>query len=348
MMRFTVATTKLRDAVTRTCAVVPRRSAFQALEQVKVCAGDGVTLYATDLEVGVGIRLDAEVHEGGSVCVNAASLRSILCSTGAETLDVHTEDNTLVLESSRSLFRLPASNEFPELWQCSGQGSILARQLPDALRHLVRFVCKDESRPALTGVLFEFKGDLLTLVATDNYRLGRFSFSLSCSLDRQFILPLRAVKAFCAVFNCTDLVTFYSHGSGVLFRTDTTELFAVPLNCAYPDYHKVFPESFVATVEVDRRELISALREVSCIHGITGVAVFPETVLLRAHSDVGTVERRVEAKGDGEVETCVNVKYLLEGLEMFGDESVVLCFSGWRFSPLVIQRDYLLMPVVQQ
>jgi len=352
-MRFTVATAKLRDAVSKACVVTPRRPAFYALEQVKIfCAGDGATLYATDLEVGVGIGVNAEVYEDGSVCVNAASLRSILHSIKAGKLDVYTEGYALVLESPHLLFKLPTYSDFPELWQCSGQGDTITCQLSGALRHLSRFVSKDETKLALTGVLFEFKDNTLTLVATDCYRLGRFSFPCGrdlglCRENRQFILPLKAVRAFCTVFDCASSVTLFTCSSGVIFRADAAELFVVPLNCVYPDYRKVFPEDFVATVEVDRRELINALREVSCIHQIADVVVSRGMILLKARSEVGAVDRRVEAKGDGEIETSVNTRYLTEGLEMFDDEKVVLRFSG-QLSPIVIQNDYLLMPVRQQ
>jgi DNA polymerase sliding clamp subunit (PCNA homolog) len=94
------------------------------------------------------------------------------------------------------IFGLP-DEEFPAFPSFKDAKSFTLRQaeLRDGLRRTSYAISVDETRYVLNGILFSFKDNKLTLVATDGRRLALFDSDLEFphSHERDFIVPTKAV-----------------------------------------------------------------------------------------------------------------------------------------------------------
>ena len=78
-MKFQIDNENLLQGLGRIQAIVERRSTLPILSNVLIKAdGDGITLAATDLEVGVVSTHPAEIERGGSVTLAAKKLFEIV------------------------------------------------------------------------------------------------------------------------------------------------------------------------------------------------------------------------------------------------------------------------------
>src|SRR3990172_11025561 len=90
-----------------------------------------------------------------------------------------------------------AEDEFPPLPKLAAGKALKLEQvvLRDMLRKTAYAVSNDETRYVLNGVFMSFKGDKLTLVATDGRRLALIEHELEVpkGAESEFILPTKAV-----------------------------------------------------------------------------------------------------------------------------------------------------------
>src|SRR5436305_10103275 len=102
----------LLEAFGMVSGVVTARSTKPILQNVKLVAdGDGSTLMATDLEVGIRYRvLGVKVDQPGAVILPTARVGSILRSSSDEELALESDRDQLVVRGLHAEFKLPSED----------------------------------------------------------------------------------------------------------------------------------------------------------------------------------------------------------------------------------------------
>jgi len=170
--------TALTHGIQVASGVVPHRSPKPALACVKFeVRKDGITLLATDLEVGIRLGLaKMEVQEPGDALLPAERLGAILRELEAETITLTGADQAAEITAPGSRFKMLGDNpaDFPSVPEFPDSGAFTLN--PDdllAMIHRVIFAtARENTRYALNGVLWEVEGANLSLVATDGRRLA--------------------------------------------------------------------------------------------------------------------------------------------------------------------------------
>ena len=141
-------------------------------------AGDRLRLVATDLEfISLETMIGAEVREEGAVTVPARLLTEVIGSLSAGDLSLAADDrHALAVESARSSFRIRGMSaaDFEMLPELDHPLSFELAQhdLFALLSQTVFATSRDETRPILTGALFNISPGGLEVVSTDTYRLA--------------------------------------------------------------------------------------------------------------------------------------------------------------------------------
>ena len=132
-----------------------------------------------------------------------------------------------------------------------------AERIKRLLTHLP-FISKAELRPALTGILLDYDGDIKS-VSTDGHLMKVINRGKSNGIEEKKILPTKALKTL-SVPPLTP-VEVLSSDSHVLFRrSDGVELYSRWIDEAYPDY-KPFVEDWnlESSATFNVKELLSAI-----------------------------------------------------------------------------------------
>jgi DNA polymerase-3 subunit beta len=131
---------------------------------------------ATDLRVGLRLRVPAQVARTGRALIPARQLLGILREAVEEELTIRSEPGRVLVRGGDSVFELrgddPAS--FPALPACPDGpfGEIPAGALRRAIQRTLFAAGKAATRHSRRGVLWEIEPDQVRLVATDNRRLA--------------------------------------------------------------------------------------------------------------------------------------------------------------------------------
>ena len=177
-MRFSIERDTLTDAVAWVARALPNRPVLPILSGLLLTAetDGGLTLSCFDYEVSARIRVEADVTEPGTVLVPGRLLAEItrsLPGLPVELDDGAGPDITLTCgAASFTLVTLPVE-EYPELPDLPVlAGTVDGGVLTAAISQVVPAASKDDTLPILTGVNIELRGDVMTLAATDRYRLA--------------------------------------------------------------------------------------------------------------------------------------------------------------------------------
>ena len=174
-MRFVVERDVLAEAVAWVARSLPSRPVLPILSGLLLqAAPDGLTLSCFDYEVSARIHVEADVAEPGVALVPGRLLAEITRSLPGHPVEVDDTDDVTVTcgPASFSLVTLPVGEypRLPELPRLAGtvDGGVFAT----AIGQVTPAASRDDTLPVITGVNVEIDGDVITMVATDRYRLA--------------------------------------------------------------------------------------------------------------------------------------------------------------------------------
>ena len=298
--------------------------------------GGRLRLSSTNLEVAINTWVGGKIEEEGELTVPARLVNDYVNNIAAEKISISTQNQTLFLEAEKAKTHIKglSSDEFPLIPRV-GQGvytKIKAGLLEEGIKEVSFASAFSETQPEISGVLFFFEGNTLTLAATDRYRLAEAKIELSekVSSSKSVIIPTRGVNEAARVINKGAVDVYITEGQ-VMFKTEETELLSRLIDGQYPDYKQIIPKNFVTEAEVSRGELIQSLKAASLFASESNnieldLAPQNKQVVIKSQSSqTGDSEIRLDAQITGQKNSIVfNYRYIIECLNNLPDEKVIL------------------------
>ncbi|MGH3847979.1 MAG: DNA polymerase III subunit beta, partial [Pseudonocardiaceae bacterium] len=276
-MRFRAERDALVDAMaTAARAAATRGGALPALSGIRMALTDGrLHLAGSDLDLTVQVELGVAGDESG-VCVVPARLATDIVRAlepGGVTLAV--EGGEAIISSGRSQFavRLLPAEEFLRLPEVSGDAvGLEASSLVSALHQVVPAASKDDSRPILTGVLFEAESAGLRLVSTDSYRLALRDLPGTTLLaeGQSVLVPSRALGELARLLGGAERVDLWLGSDEASFsvvsaKETTVRLTTRLLEGDFPNYRQLIPPHYPNRLSIAKEPLLDAVRRVKLL-----------------------------------------------------------------------------------
>ena len=370
-MQLTIERSALLRSLAHVQSVVERRNTIPILNNVLMEAASGaITFTATDMELTISEKVEADVGGQGAVTASAHTLYDIVrklpdgAQVGLETGD---GDGQLALRSGRSNFQLaslppadfPALNdeEQPHHFALSAAS---ARALIDQTRFAIS---TEETRYYLNGIYLHAADQdgtpVLRAVATDGHRLARFDVPLpdGAADIPGVIVPRKMVNEWRKLIDETDSeISVGLSDTKMTLSFDDATLTSKLIDGTFPDYQRVVPEGNDNILEVDCRSFSQAVDRVSTISTEKSRAVKlslnPGTMTLSATSlDQGRAEEEIEVDYDADpMEIGFNSRYLLDIAERIQGEKARFRLGDGSSAAIVGDVDdanalYVVMPM---
>lgn len=361
-------TTK-RDALVSQLSVVSRavstRAATQALSGILLSASEEeVSLAATDGEMGLRTKLEADVAGGGSALLPGRLLAELARSLGEDSVEIELREAERDVEirsggSSFHLRVLPAE-DFPSLPELGEQPlKIPAAALAETVELVAPAASRDDMRPVLTGVLVSASGEEMTMVATDSYRLAVKRTELESAIggELEANIPAKALRELGRLVGGGELeeVAVSLLANQAVFQAGSILLNTRLIDGQFPNFRQLLPESYEHDVRLPRPEFLDVVRRVSQLAQRNAPLRLSfssgELKISASTPDVGDAEEAMPAAFEGEpLEIGFNPEFLREGIEsVAGDEVLLRLISPLRPGLLqpVDNEDfrYLVMPI---
>jgi DNA polymerase-3 subunit beta len=361
-MWFTCEKNILQEAINTVQKATSSKTTYPILEGILIKAvDDKIILTATDLDLGIETYVNADVHQNGSIVLNSKLFGEFVRKLPNEDITLKIENNNVYITCQKSEFAIVGNNpsEFPQLPSINENSMYEISQ--DILRNMIKqtifAIAQDETRPILTGVLFEVKDGVLSFVALDGYRLALKSCEIGNKNNISAVIPGKTLNEISKILEPSEeIVKITFTPNHILFNLGNTKIISRLLDGEFINYRQIIPDEYRLRVRANVGALMDSIERASLLarEGRTNLITFDikeDKLAITSNSQMGKVYEEVKILLEGqELKIRFNARYFLDVLRGIDSEEVYLEFSA-NVSPCIIKKCddndyiYLVLPV---
>jgi DNA polymerase-3 subunit beta len=345
------------------------------LNNVMIEAKNGnIKLTTTNLEIGIVCVVRGRVEIEGNFTVESKTISDYISLLPNKKISIEQKENKLIIETENYKTKIigQSAEEFPLIPQIEKKifYSANVNEFKKALAQVIFAVSGSETRIELSGVLFSFNKNTLTLAATDSYRLAEKALDIKTNGqdegDKKIIIPSRTLQELVRILSGIqdgegeNEIKFYLSENQILFTIGSTELVSRLIEGQYPDYKQIIPAEVKTKAIINRAELTRAVKA-SALFSKTGIndinldlpAGKNKVVVSSASGQTGENTAELEADVDGgDNGVVINYKYFLDGLNNIESENVKINIIDSN-TPCILGPEkgdsylYIIMPIKQ-
>ena len=323
--------------------IVERKNTIPILANVLIQAdkSGGVSLLATDLDVGLRSKCEATVTKPGTLTLPAKKLFEIV--NALPDTDIRIEEDkggksvTVAADRFESKMQTLPASEFPTP---PSDGGLSEASLPGAaLKRLIshtRFaITSEDTRYFLNGAQLVLRPDSMSMIATDGHRLALVTVKESAGQDAksEVLLPRKTLNEVSRLIDGGAPVEFAQGENHLFFRTDSRLLISRKIDANFPAYERVIPKSNDKSIEFDRDRLAAAVKRVRLLSNERSKAVRvvmgkDQVEITSSTPEVGEAHEVLPVDYSGPaMQICFNADYVDNFLSVVETESVLLEFK---------------------
>lgn len=352
-MKFIISRTELFNQLQLMEKVMPTKASVPILENVLfTLRNDKLTLMASNLETSLVAEIAVtNVQEEGSVAM-PHDLISWLKAQPEQPLTITVDEQTfqikIVTATGNSELAGFDPQEFPSIPEVEKVSTISfpAATLSDGLSKTIFATSDDPQRlPAMTGIFFDMSGEYATFVSTDSHKLVRYRRpDVAVENHSSFILPKKpAIVLSTILAKESGSVDVCFDGKNASFVLSGYTLVCRLIDATFPAYASVIPANNLNKVEVDRVELLQAVKRTATLAPTT-----TELIRIKLTGNQITISAQDidYARGGAERLTCqyegeemeigFKASYLIALLENLGMSDLRIELSAPQFAGLFL------------
>ncbi len=341
-MRIEVEQKRLESALERVVPVVATsRRVMPIWTHLYLEALEGeLRLVGSNGEQWVESKIPVQIELPGTVVVPAEILSDLVSLFRAGRLRLESGDRYgLILsmgDSSYHLAGLPHDQyPFPPRWEGRTRLTIPFLLLREMVDSVLFAVSKEEFRTVLTGVLMEYDGRHLRLVATDTYRLavreeliGTEPGQPEMPVKEVALVPFKAVQLLRKLPE-TEAILVQWDRSWVAFIGEGTHLITKQIEGQYPNYQRVIPQEFSCRWVLETEPFREALHRAYLIARTDSSKVILRTegekLVITAQTETSFAKEVIPLVREGDdLQIAFNAKYLLDLLSVLESRQIAI------------------------
>ena len=353
-MKFEIVRDELLDGLNDVMKAISQKVAIPILTGIKIEVDEkGMTMTGSDSDITICTFIPAErdgeqliqVTEKGSIVLQARVFSEIVRKLPTNDVKIDVKDGLQTLiKSGKSEFKLIGSNpdDYPVLPEIKDEHSfsLPSNLMKSIIRETVFAVSQQETRPILTGVLWEANEGRLSCVATDSHRLARRLTSPENmpTIPFSLVIPGKSLQELNKILgDNNDPIEIIIANQQILFKLNNVLFYSRLLEGNYPDTSRLIPTESKTSVIVNGRSLLQAIDRASLLareerNNIVRFSANDEKVLeISSNSpEVGNVEEIVEAiaiTGE-ELKISFSAKYMMDALRAIDGQDIEIQFTG--------------------
>lgn len=289
-MKFSSNTEVLNELLNKVMPIIPQKTSIVVLQYLYFdLEGNNLKVIATNEELSIQTIITVEGSEDGKVLVPAKKFADIIRSFG-KSGDVHftvnQSNNEIQINFGKGRFKFSGiqPDEFVDIGYLfgpieipeNGEGVVdelitaefEAGEFPKIADRTLFAVSTEDYKPAMTGVLFQFRSTTLTTVSTDGFRLNRYVINKENKVYPEkfdVIIPANSVEFLKKVNVPAKMVVIKEDLAPkyLRFEYDRTMFTTRIIREKYPPYETIIPTSYNYKALVPLEQFISVIKRTS-------------------------------------------------------------------------------------
>lgn len=360
-LNCTVSRSDLMEGLNSLQNITNKRVTLAILSNILIEAEeDGIVLTGTDLEVGLRIKIPAEINGQGILTLPSRKIFEIVRESGSENITIQeTENSWVVISAGLSTYNLAglASDEFPEFPKFDENNfvSFEAGIFSDLIDKVIFSVANEEENAySLTNVLFEKEKkderSYIRMISSDGHRLSIMEKDVATDIDLLTIqegtlIPKKGIqelKKFCDNRDSVEI----SFEKEKLIAKDNDSVMVIRLKQGdFPQYRAIVNAVQLENkITIERRPFLDSLKRINLFtedifHTIQLEIGNGKMILSSQNVDLGNAKDIQDILYDGEpLLLGFNCRYFIEALQVMECDSVDAYINS-NNSPCLMKSD---------
>ncbi len=344
---------------------VTNKSSLPILDNILLISDEnGFRLLGNDLQLGIETgNIDAQRLKNGIIALDAKMFSEIVRKLPKNDVEIIVDEkNITTIKCGKSKFEILGVNghEFPKLPIIEKDKFIKlnCNKLRDMIRKTIFSVAITESKPVLTGELFEISTNNFNIVAVDGHRIAFINNNVESDINLEVVIPSKTLNDITKIMPTEQdaNVELFFTDKHVLFQTSECTVVSTLLEGEYIKYEQIFTEDYKTKINIEKSELISALERSMLLSkesqkSPVKLDIKEDLLAITSNSEIGNCYEEVNIIVEGDLlQIAFNPKYLLDSLKSIEDDKVDLFFTT-SLSPCIIKGEkevnqkYLILPL---
>ncbi len=274
-MKFTIQTDILKKGLEIVNHATASITTTPILENILIKVNfKNIVLTSNNLEMAIehvisdGINIDSE----WAFCVPSKLFTSYISLINDDEIQIELIKNeSLKISTSSSNLKIKwiEANEFPLIPNIKEEISLSIKWevLKKSIDKTLFSAAEWNIRPTLAWLAVKIEWNEVIFASTDSFRLTEFKTMLDVKVQNNFsqIIPSKTANQIKNIISANEDVKIISADSQIAFLSWNTKIFSRLLNWKFPDYSTFFPTSFSTKAEVNRIDLIWALKKINLV-----------------------------------------------------------------------------------
>ncbi|NLT18748.1 MAG: DNA polymerase III subunit beta [Clostridiales bacterium] len=363
-MKFICNPTEFSDALAIVSKALPAKATTPILEGIKISVDtDTVTLSATDVDLFVEKKIKARVLlEGETVVPGRFFTDFIKKLTDLNEIEIEKFDKDLKIlyNGNETVIKPFDEDTFPEFRDGDelNSFSVKQRDLRDLLDRTIFCVAVDETRPILKGCLLHLKGEELTAVALDGYRLAICKCPVVLGEGTaKVVLPGKNLNEISKILEDTDDVVRVSIQKNLVkFELEHTKISTRLIEGDFIAYESIIPKDPIGVVTINKEMFEKGLDRASLIarkrkNNYVKLDINENTMNISSEAESMKISETVPCKLNGNnIVIAFNSKYLFDAFAKISEDYITINFVSANAPATItpIEGDkykYVVLPV---
>jgi len=272
-MKFKVATKELKKWLDIVNHSVSSISTTPILENILIRVNfDNIVLTSNNLETAIEyvIKDNIDIQSEGSYCIASKLFTQYISLLNDDNVNIELVRDTIEITTENDNFKIKwiEAEEFPLIPTIREETSIKisSKVFIKAISKTLFSSAEWNIRPTLAWILVNLEWNKATFASTDSFRLSEYiTNAWENTSSFSGIIPSKTASEIKSILQNDDEIKIISWDSAIAFFFGNTKFFSRLLNGKFPDYSSFFPTSWSTKAEINRVDLISALKKINLL-----------------------------------------------------------------------------------
>lgn len=341
-MKFTIEKKELQKLVSSAKVAIEPSEALPAFTCLQIQAEqDNVTLLGFSRRMNVMAKGVANVEENGNYGVAAKSLADVIKVMEGEITVSSSESNRLCFSNGRATVHLNTidgdqflypTDYFSKNWQLNDKGFFSEIEK-------VSFACapnKAEERPFLQGIYMNQD----SMVGCDGHRMAVRTHKMQ--IENPVIVPAENLDRVSKIMSAEEDLYVAFDESNFLMHQGNIWASIQLLEGPYPNYQNLIPQTAYDEAQIQKNELLSALKLTSLVTDDQNNVVLqfePGKLTINANTpEIGDATDVIEAEFPKEFQIAANATYIKQAVERLKEDTVTMEVRNDE-QPIIIKEE---------
>lgn len=274
-MKFSIATDKFKkwlDVVNHATANI---STTPILENILIKVNENsIILTSNNLDLAIEYFISewVSVEKTWDFCLPSKLLTNYVSLVNDDEIKLELlADNSVKINAWGSMIKIKwiEASEFPLIPNVKEEISLMIpwKVIKKSIDKTLFSSAEGNIRPTLAWIYVNIENNEIIFASTDSYRLSEYKTVIDENVRNNFsqIIPSKTCNQIRSILAEENQVKIVSWDNQIAFFAENINIYSRLLNWRFPEYLWFFPTSYTIKAEINRTDLIQALKKVNLI-----------------------------------------------------------------------------------